>query len=85
MIKYDTERKTVFGPCDLKLNGSPSKCLLIFDDEIWEDFVLSNKDLETFPVINAFGRTFDTYRYIEVNDEKNSLSLSNHGRSGVCL
>jgi hypothetical protein len=36
MIKYDPERKTVFVPNDLKLNDSPSKCLLIFDDEIWE-------------------------------------------------
>ena len=85
MIKYDAERKAVFGPCDLKLKGSPSKCLLIFDDEIWEDFVLPNKDLETFPVTNVFGRKFDTYRYIEVNGEKNSLSLSNHGCGGMRL
>ena len=56
MIRYDAERKTVFSPCDLKLNGSPSKCLLIFDDEIWEDFVLPNKALETFSVTNALER-----------------------------
>lgn len=34
MIEYDPERKTVFGPCDLKLDGKPRGCLLIFDDEI---------------------------------------------------
>ena len=85
MIKYDAERKTVFGPCDLKLNGSPSKCLLIFDGEIWEDFVLSNKELEAFPVTNAFGRTFDIYRYIEVNGEKILLVYPTMGASGcVC-
>lgn len=85
MIKYDAERKTVFGPCDLKLKGSPSKCLLIFDNEIWEDFVLPNKDLETFPVTNVFGRKFDTYRYIEVNGEKILLVYPTMGAAGcVC-
>lgn len=49
MIKYDTERKTVFGPSDLKLKGSPSKCLFIFDDEIWEDLILTIKIWKHFP------------------------------------
>ncbi len=85
MIKYDPERKTVFGPCDLKLDGKPNKCLLVFDDEIWEDYVLPNKDLETFPVTNAFGRTFDTYRYIEVDGEKILLVYPTTGSAGsVC-
>lgn len=85
MIKFDSERKTVFGPCDLKLDAKPTKCLLIFDDEIWEDLVLPNKDLETFPVTNAFGRTFDTYRYIEVDGEKVLLVYPTMGAAGcVC-
>lgn len=85
MIEYDPDRKTVFGPCDLKLDAKPTKCLLIFDDEIWEDLVLPNKDLETFPVTNAFGRTFDTYRYIEVDSEKILLVYPTMGAAGcVC-
>ena len=85
MIKYDTERKTVFGPSDLKLKGSPSKCLFIFDDEIWEDLILTNQNLETFPVTNAFGRQFDTYRYIDVNGEKILLVYPTMGAAGaVC-
>ncbi len=85
MIKYDPERKTVFGPCSLELNGNPTKCLLIFDDEIWEDYVLPNKELETFPVTNAFGRTFDTYRYIEIDREKILLVYPTMGAAGcVC-
>ena len=85
MIEYDPDRKTVFGPCDLKLDAKPTKCLLIFDDEIWEDLVLPNKDLETFPVTNAFGRTFDTYRYIEVDGEKILLVYPTMGAAGcVC-
>ena len=85
MIKYDTERKTVFGPSDLKLKGSPSKCLFIFDDEIWEDLILTNQSLETFPVTNAFGRQFNTYRYIDVNGEKILLVYPTMGAAGaVC-
>ncbi|MBO4812977.1 nucleoside phosphorylase [Candidatus Saccharibacteria bacterium] len=85
MIKYDPERKTVFSPFDLKLNGNPTKCLLIFDDEIWEDFVLPNEKLETISVTNAYGRTFDTYRYIEVDGEKILLVYPTMGAAGsVC-
>lgn len=85
MIKYDPEKKTVFGPCDLKLDKNPSKCLLIFDDEIWEDYILPNKDLETFPVTNAFGRTFDTYRYINIDGEDILLVYPTMGAAGcVC-
>jgi uridine phosphorylase len=85
MIKYDPERKTVFGPCDLKLDGKPNKCLLVFDDEIWGDYILPNKDLKTFPVTNAFGRTFDTYRHIEVDKENILLVYPTTGSAGsVC-
>ena len=85
MIKYDPERKTVFGPSDLKLNDSPSKCLLIFDDEIWEELILPNQELETFPVTNTFGRVFDTYRYIKINGEKILLVYPTMGSAGcVC-
>ena len=85
MIKYDPERKTVFGPCDLKLKGHPQKCLLIFDDEIWEDYVLPQQNLQAFPVKNAFGRVFDTYRYIEYNGEKILLVYPTTGSAGaVC-
>ena len=85
MIRYDAERETVFGPCDLKLDGKPNKCLLIFDDEIWEDYILPNKNLETFSVKNAFGRVFDTYRYINVGGEKILLVYPTMGSSGcVC-
>ena len=85
MIEYDPERKTVFDPCDLKLDGKPRGCLLIFDDEIWEDYVLPNKNFETFPVTNAFGRTFDTYRYIKTDGEKVLLVYPTTGSAGsVC-
>lgn len=85
MIKYDPEQETAFSPFDLKLDAKPTKCLLIFDDEIWEDYVLSNQDLSTFPVTNAYGRTFDTYRYTEKDKEKILLVYPTMGSAGsVC-
>jgi purine-nucleoside phosphorylase len=85
MIRFDPERETVFGPFDLKLDGAPSKCLLVFDDEIWEDYILPNKEIETFPVTNAYGRTFDTYRYLKHNGENILLVSPTTGAAGcVC-
>ena len=85
MIRFDPERNTVFEPFDLKLIEKLNKCLMIFDDEVWEDFVLPNQNLKTFPVTNAFGRTFDTYRYIEVDGEKILLVYPTMGAAGaVC-
>ena len=85
MIIYDSSSETVFGPCDLKLDVKPDKCLLIFDDEIWEDYVLTNKNLATFSARNTFGRVFDTYRYLNVNGEKILLVSPTTGSAGsVC-
>lgn len=42
----------------------------MFDDEVWEECILSNHDLESFPVTNAFGKVFNAYRYIGQNGEK---------------
>lgn len=82
MIRFDPERETVFGPFNLKLDGSPTKCLMIFDDEIWEDYVLANADLKTQAVVNARGRVFDNYRYIEVDGEKVLLISPAMGAAG---
>ena len=85
MIIYDSASETVFGPCDLKLDAKTDKCLLIFDDEIWEDYILTNKDLTTFSVKNTYGRIFDTYRYLSVNGKKILLVYPTTGAAGsVC-
>lgn len=85
MIIYDSSSETVFGPCDLKLDVKPDKCLLIFDDEIWEDYVLTNKNLATFSVKNTYGRIFNTYRYLDMNEEKILLVYPTTGAAGsVC-
>lgn len=85
MIIYDSSSETVFGPCDLKLDAKPDKCLLIFDDEIWDDYVLTNKNLATFSVKNTYGRIFDTYRYLDMNGEKILLVYPTTGSAGsVC-
>lgn len=85
MIVFDSDKEAVFGPFDLKLDARPTKCLLIFDDEIWEGYVLPNKNLEVLPVTNAFGRIFNAYRYIEINGEKILLVYPPAGASAsVC-
>ena len=85
MIRFDPERETVFGPFDLKLDDAPSKCLMIFDDEIWEDYVLANPDLGTQEVRNASGRVFDNFRYVEAGGEKILLVNPTTGAAGaVC-
>lgn len=85
MIIYDPSSETVFGPCDLKLDAKPDKCLLIFDDEIWNDYVLTNKNLATFSAKNTYGRVFDTYRYVNMNGEKILLVYPTTGAAGsVC-
>lgn len=85
MIIYDSSSETVFGPCNLKLNAKPDKCLLIFDDEIWNDYVLTNKNLATFSVKDTYGRIFGTYRYLDMNGEKILLVYPTTGAAGsVC-
>ena len=85
MIIYDSSSETVFGPCSLKLDAKTDKCLLIFDDEIWDDYVLANKNLATFSVKNTYGRIFDTYRYLDMNGEKILLVYPTTGAAGsVC-
>lgn len=85
MIIYDSASETVFGPCNLKLDAKPDKCLLIFDDEIWDDYVLTNKNLATFSAKNTYGRVFDTYRYLNMNGEKILLVYPTTGAAGsVC-
>ena len=85
MIIYDPSPETSFAPCDLKFDIKTDKCLLVFDDEIWEDYILPNKNLESFPVKNTFGRIFDTYRYFEINNEKILLVYPTTGSAGsVC-
>ena len=85
MIIYDSSSETIFGPCDLKLDAKPDKCLLIFDDEIWNDYVLTNKNLATFSARNTYGRIFDTYRYLNMDGEKILLVYPTTGAAGsVC-
>lgn len=85
MIIYDSSSETVFGPCNLKLDAKPDKCLLILDDEIWDDYVLMNKNLATFSARNTYGRIFDTYRYLNMDGEKILLVYPTTGSAGsVC-
>jgi uridine phosphorylase len=62
MIEFDPDKNALFDPSDLGFGGQPEKALMIFDDEIWEDYVINNKVLKTLPVKNNQGRIFNTSR-----------------------
>lgn len=47
MIYFDPDKTALFNPPDLDLPEKPKKCLLIFDDEIWETCILGNASLES--------------------------------------
>jgi purine-nucleoside phosphorylase len=54
---------------------------MIFDDEVWEDYVLKDKDLKKIPVKNKEGKIFNTFREYEQNQEKILLVNPSMGSS----
>lgn len=85
MIKFDSAKTAIFSPCDLRLLDKPQKAVIIFDDEVWEDYILPNKEMPSFEVKNARGRTFDTYRVIKKNNESVLLVYPNAGGSASAI
>jgi uridine phosphorylase len=79
MITFDSDKNAIFNPPSLNLVGNPKKALMIFDDEVWEDYVEKNKALETFPAKNNSGRVFSTFRMYKHDDENILLICPNVG------
>lgn len=79
MITFDSDKNAIFNPSNLNLVGNPKKALMIFDDEVWEDYVEKNKDLVTFPAKNNSGRVFSTFRMYKHEDEDILLICPNVG------
>jgi len=50
MIIFDSNKNSLFDPCNLNLVGSPKKALMIFDDDVWEDYVIKSDHLKTIPI-----------------------------------
>jgi uridine phosphorylase len=79
MIIFDSEEKAIFNPLNLGLVGNPKKGIMIFDDEVWEDYIEKNTELETFPAKNNKGRIFSTFRIYRHEEEDILLICPNIG------
>ncbi|MDR2063737.1 MAG: nucleoside phosphorylase [Candidatus Nomurabacteria bacterium] len=87
MIKFDSDKQAIFDPNSLDFGESFEKAVMVFDDEVWEDYVVPNKKLSSFEVKNIYGRVFDTFRVINVSGENILLVYPDMGgaASAMCL
>jgi uridine phosphorylase len=85
MIEFDLSKTAIFNPQDLQFEVPVRQAILVFDDDVWEDFILPNKSLETLEVKNNRGRVFDTYRLIKKNDEPILLVSPSTGGSASVM
>ncbi len=83
MIKFDPTKKAIFEPTDLNL--PTTKAIMVFDDEIWEDFIVKDKKIVIFPVKNTRGRVFDAFRMYKYNGEDILLVYPDTGASASAI
>lgn len=69
MIKYDDSKQALFMPRSLNFENDVSRCILIFDDIIWEDYVLNCSNAMVVPVKNTLGRVFNNYLLLKSDKE----------------
>ena len=62
MIIFDTDKQALFNPPNLNLSGGFNKAIMIFDDEVWEDYVAKDSGSIAIPLKNTQGRIFNTFR-----------------------
>jgi uridine phosphorylase len=66
MIKFDPNKTAIFNPSNLGLNLNIKKALMIFDDEIWNNWVKKQLNTKISPVktiTNKIIDSFFTYRH----------------------
>lgn len=85
MIKFDPDKNALFNPPNLNLIGSPTKALMVFDDEIWEDYIQKQDDIEIFPAKNNKGRVFNNFLIYKYNQEDILLMYPTTGAAGSAL
>lgn len=85
MIRYDETKESLFSPQNLGFSQQISKCLLVFDDEIWNDVILQDSLFETVPVINIHGREFNSYRLLSSSGQNILLACPATGASASAM
>lgn len=85
MIKFDSDKKALFNPHTLDLFGSPSKALMIFDDEVWEDYIKKQDNIEVSPVKNDKKGVFDNFLIYKYGQENILLVSPADGVGGSAM
>ncbi len=85
MITFDPNKDALFNPNNLNLDNNYSKALMIFDDEVWEDYIEKHNDISVFPVKNNRGRVFKNFLSYNHNQEKILLISPSTGASGAVM
>lgn len=85
MIEFDPDKSALFNPPSLDLVDNPTKALMIFDDEIWEDYIEKQVNIETFPVKNSRGRLFNNFFMYKHNQENILLISPTTGAAGSAV
>lgn len=81
MIVFDSDKQAIFNPPSLNLDRPVDKAIMVFDDEVWEDYIIPSKDLVSFEVKNIKGRVFNTFRYLRSGEEDILLVCPSTGGS----
>jgi len=85
MIKFDPNKTALFSPHPLDLFGKPSKTLMIFDDEVWEDHIKKQDNIEVSPVKNDEKGVFDNFLISKYGKENILLVSPADGVGGSAM
>lgn len=85
MIKYDKNSQALFEPYDYGFADTPKQALMVFDDEIWEDYILKHPDVQPVPVKNVFGRALDDFRMLKTGQDNILLAYPGTGASAAAM
>jgi len=85
LIIFDSNKRALFNPHNLDLAGHPKKALLIFDDEVWDEYVTKSPDIEKIPVKNNQGKVFNTLLLYKYGPENIVLMYPSTGGSAAAI
>jgi len=84
VIVFDPNKQALFNPPSLFIDNHYKKALMIFDDEVWGNYVI-NKNLKALPVRNKDGKVFNTFRVYNYNREDILLVYPSTGASASSM
>lgn len=85
MIEFDSNKNAIFNPQDLHLEIPVKQAILVFDDDVWDDYIVPNENLETMEVKSNRGRVFGTYRLVNTDSTPTLLVYPSAGGSASVM